>query len=180
MTTFIKDLKYADGLTPDFADAFEEFIPVWLNHLVPFYQEAKKNGDDMLELVNYKPMGAECELYENNGIGYYRHKSCGLSLLGFNSDYKYQPVNWYECFRAFKPEVEEDQTKRISNFTYYNFYVSQIHNAKPPYNELAKRIDSHFKTITEDSTVGFSFGYTSFIYFNDKAKAYIKYCHKFD
>ena len=180
MTTFIKDLKYADELTPDFTDTFEEFIPLWLNYLVPFYQEAKKNGDDMLELVNYKPMGAECELYENNGIGYYRHKSCGLSLLGFNSEYKYQPVNWYECFRAFKPEVEEDQTKRISNFTYYNFYVSRIHNAKPPFNELANRIDSHFKAITGDSIVGFSFGNKSFIYFNDKAKAHIALYHKLD
>ena len=180
MTTFIKDLKYADGLTPDFADAFEEFIPIWLNHLVPFYQEAKNCGDDMLELVNYKPMGAECELYEKDGVGYYRHKSCGLSLLGFNSDYKYQPVNWYECFQLFKPQVEADQTKRISNFTYYNSYVSRIHNTKPPYDELAKRIDTYFKDITGDLIVGFSFGNKSFIYFNDKAKAHIDYYHKLD
>ena len=180
MTTFIKDLELANRLTPDFADAFEEFVPVWLQHLIPFYQEAKSKGDDILELVNYKPMGAECELYESNGIGYYRHKSSGLSMLGFNSDYKYQRVNWYECFRNFRPDVDEDETKRICNFSIYNAYFSRIFNTKPPYNELAKRVDAYFKTITGDSEVGFSLGRTSYIYFNKKGKDYIYLHHMLD
>ena len=133
---------------------------------------------DILELVNYKPMGAECELYEKDGVGYYRSKSFELSMLGFNSDHKYQPVNWYECFRNFRPDVDADEIKRVCNFSIYNAYFSRIFNTKPPYNELAKRIGAYFKAITGDSTVGFSLGYTSYIYFNDKAKAHIALYHK--
>ncbi len=180
MTTFIRDLELANRLTPDFVDAFEEFIPAWIKHLLPFYQEAKSKGDDILELVNHKPMGAECELYEKDGVGYYRHKSSGLSLLGFNSDYKYQPVNWYECFHLFNPGIKESQQDRISNSLYYNSYMSRISNTKQPYDELAKRIDAHFKTITGDSTVGFSLGNTSFIYFDKKGENYIYLHHMLD
>ena len=180
MTTFIRNIELANRLTPDFIDAFEEFVPKWQQHLIPFYQEAKSKGDDILELVNYKPMGAECELYEKDGVGYYRQKPSGLSMLGFNSDYKYQPVNWYECFRSFRPDVDEDETKRICNFSIYNAYFSRIFNTKPPYNELAKRIDAYFKAITGDSTVGFSLGYTSYIYFNKKGEDYIYLHHMLD
>ena len=81
---------------------------------------------DILELVNYKPMGAECELYEKDGVGYYRSKSFELSMLGFNSDHKYQPVNWYECFRNFRPDVDADEIKRVCNFSIYNAYFSRI------------------------------------------------------
>lgn len=180
MTVFIKDLDLAKSLTPDFVDAFEEFVPVWINHLLPFYQEARNCGDDLLGLENFKPMGAECELYEKDGVGYYRHKSSGLSMLGFNSGYKYQPVNWYECFRSFRPDVDEDETKRICNFSIYNAYFSRIFNTKSPYNELAKRIDAYFKAITGDSTVGFSLGCTSYIYFNKKGEDYIYLHHMLD
>ena len=180
MTEFIRDLELANKLTPDFVDAFEDFVPIWINHLLLFYQEAKSKGDDILELVNYKPMGAECEQYEKDGVGYYRHQSCGLSMLGFNSDHKYQPVNWYKCFRSFRPDVDAAETKRVCNFSIYNAYFSRIFNTKPPYNELAKRIDAYFKAITGDSTVGFSLGYTSYIYFNNKAKAHIVLYHKLD
>ena len=180
MTDFIRDLELTDRLTLDFVDAFEEFVPIWINHLLPFYQEAKSKGDDILELVNIKPMGAVCELYEKDGVGYYRHQSCGLSILGFNSDYKYQPVNWYECFKSFRPDVDEDETKRVCNFGIYNAYFSRIFNMKPPYNGLAKRVNDYFKTITGDSTVGFSLGYTSYIYFNKKGKDYIYLYHMLD
>ena len=180
MTTFIRDIELANRLTPDFVEAFEQFVPIWINHLLPFYQEAKSNGDDILELTNYKPMGAECELYESNGIGYHRAKSSGLSILGFNSDYKYQRVNWYECFRNYRPDVDEDETKRTHNFLYYNAYFSRIFNMKPPYNELAKRIDTYFKDITGDSAVGFSLGNTSYIYFNKKGEDYIYLHHMLD
>lgn len=181
MTTFIKGLELANRLTPDFADAFEIFFPIWLQNLIPFYQEAKSKGDDILELVNIMPMGAECELYEKDGVGYYRHKSSGLSMLGFNSDYKYQRVGWRECLRQLNPKLEnEDPVDRAINFVFYDSYMSRISNTKPPYNELAKRIDAYFKTITGNSTVGFSLGYTSYIYFNKKGEDYIYLHHMLD
>lgn len=180
MTDFIRDLELADRLTPDFVDAFEEFVPIWIKHLFPFYQEAKSKGDDILGLENFKPMGAECELYEKDEVGYYRYKSCGLSILGFNSDYKYQLVNWYECFKSYRPDVEDEQTKRICNFGIYNAYFSRIFNMKPPFNELANRVNAYFKTITGDSTVGFSLGYTSYIFYNKNGADYIYLHHMLD
>ena len=56
-------LDNIEKLTPTFRDAMEKFIPGWLETLLPYYQEAKQNGDDILELANYKPMGAVCNLY---------------------------------------------------------------------------------------------------------------------
>ena len=177
MTDFIRDLELADRLTPDFVNAFEEFVPIWIKHLFPFYQEAKSKGDDILELVNFKPMGAECELYESNGIGYYRYKSCGLSILGFNSDYKYIKCYWYQCFVDFYPRLDTDWKERIHNFGAYNWYMYRPFNMKEGYDCVAKRVDDYFKAITNDPDVTFMLSGTSAICLTPKGVRWIEdYC----
>ena len=66
-----------NSLTPIFREAIEEFIPEWLESLLPYYQETKQNGDDILELSNV--ISSEGEHYEKNGI-YTLHHTAAVRL----------------------------------------------------------------------------------------------------
>lgn len=174
----ISDLPVAKNLTPDFVEAFEEFIPRWLGTIVKPYKEAKKKGVDMLQLMNFLNMGAPAEIYEADGIGYYLHDGSGLRMLGFDADHPNRRYwGWYECFQQQYPEVVDDSEKRIKNFMYYRPFTSRLYLKDSLYQTVASRIDSIFKGITGDTGAGFSFGSWSFVYFNDRALDYINRNH---
>lgn len=174
----ISDLPVAKQLTPDFVEAFDEFIPRWLGTIVKPYKEAKKKGVDMLQLMNFGNWGAPAEIYEADGIGYYLHDGSGLRMLGFDADHPNRRYwGWYECFQQQYPEVVDDSEKRIKNFMYYRPFTSRLYLKDSMYQTVASRIDSIFKGITGDTGAGFSFGSWSFVYFNDRALDYINRNH---
>ena len=125
MTKFTLDgLKGADRLSPDFKQAFEEFIPRWIESLIPHCDEARRQGADYLRLCNYKPTGASCTLYEKDGIGYCLSEHRGMRELAFNSDCRYIRCNWCECFNDMYPVgcqdfwicgIEQTVTARTGN-----------------------------------------------------------------
>lgn len=170
----ISDLPVAKKLTPDFVDGFEEFIPRWLGTIVKPYQEAKKKGADMLQLMNFGNLGAPAEIYEADGIGYYLHVGSGLRMLGFDAEHpNCRCWEWYGCFQQQYPEVCDNYGKRVDNFMYYRTFTSRLYRNDPLYQTVSSRIDGVFKSITGDPNAGFSFGSRSFVYFNDRALDYI-------
>ena len=44
MKITIRDLPVAERLSPRFMDALEVFLPKWLDSLLPYYKEAKKQN----------------------------------------------------------------------------------------------------------------------------------------
>ena len=167
MSKFILDDR-GDRLSPEFRKAFEEFIPKWLESLRPYYEEAKATGVDYLYLANYKTMGAKCQLYEKNGVGYYLSEYRGIKELAFNSDHHYIKCNWLECFEEAYPGIDN-----ISNFSVYNLPLTRLWNKKQEYSEWAERINKCFQEIMGDTNVEFSISSTSAIFFNEKAKYFI-------
>lgn len=168
-----------NNLTPIFREAIEEFIPEWLESLLPYYQEAKQNSDDILELSNV--ISSEGVHYEKNGIFYCRHKNeKGLSMLAFDSLKGYRKVNWRECLIEKHPDfdMEPDAARGkfcelTKNALYFDNYVWRLFNRKPPYDELYNKVDAYFKQLTGDSGVGFSLSSISMIYFNPQAQKFI-------
>ena len=43
----ISGLQIMDALTPKFREDFKQFLPQWLNSLLPYYKEAKTEGVDV-------------------------------------------------------------------------------------------------------------------------------------
>ena len=174
---FIKDIKTIGTLSPDFITAFEEFMPRWLDSLVPYYKEGKAKNVEMVSFHNiclFSLSDDDVE-YEKNGIGYYLFQTMGLgNTLAFNSSFKYHRINWFECFRNDYPEFDNQEAiKSAHNYLAYSPYMSRLSNTKPPYDLVAKRVEQYFKKTTGDSEVGFSLGFTSFIYYSEEAKKYI-------
>ena len=103
----MKGLKDAEKLSPNFRKTFEEFIPLWLESLLPHYEEAKKTGVDYLYLANILPVSAPCTLYEKNGIGY--HLCFDGHILGsfegvHNSCYSFTAEKTHEVIIKRKEE----------------------------------------------------------------------------
>lgn len=177
-----KHLQIAKELSPDFVDAFEDFIPKWLNRFLPFYKEAKEKNVELFELVGMIDMGAPATIYEKDGVGYYLHDVCGIGpVLALDANYPgNKEVNWHSCFSHEYPEVESDTLKRLSNFGVYNMYLTRIFNQKPPYDGIEKAVDACFKSITGDPDVFFSISTTSCFYFTDRARSYVNHCMGLD
>lgn len=175
MTKFkISDLEFTQNLTPEFRDQLEQFLPQWLDSLVPYYREAKAIGADLFKLQDNKPCGGNYELYEKGNIGYYLSDYPWLRCLSFNSDFKYINCYWYECFREFYPRIEIDRNERINNFCIYNPYMHRPLNMNEKYDCLAKRVDEYFKTITNDPDVTFMLSGTSAICLTSRGVWWIK------
>ena len=175
----ISDLEFAQKLTPDFRENLERFLPQWLDSLIPYYEEAKQIGADTLKLVNHKPCGGECKLYDKDGIGYYLHESPSIKELSFNSDYKYINCYWYECFREFYSRIEDDWRERFDNFCAYNMYMHRPWNLSDKYSCMVRRVDDYFKNITNDPNVNFVLSGTSSICLNQRGINWVNYHYKF-
>lgn len=179
----LTELKDRTSATSDYLSALEKFLPIWVESLIPHYEEARRKDVELLSLSNYLCLGTPATLYEFDGIGYYLHenKALGGMELAFNSGYNYQKVGWNECFEMQYPDLCNDETKRCHNFCSMSSYMSRISNTKAPYDIVAKQVDDYFKQlISHDSSVGLSLGTKSFIYLTDKAKNYINRDHYID
>ena len=171
---FIKDLPWASNLSERFRDAFEKFLPQWIESLLPYYQEGKELGVDLFSLQNTMDLGilsSSTDEYEKNGICYKLTKN-QIIQLSFNGDKEYRKCNWLECFCDLTPDYDTTSMENIINYKYYNQAIARYFNIYPDYAELANRCDSYFKQITGDKTAGFSLGNTSFIHYNEKGLKY--------
>jgi hypothetical protein len=177
---FIKDLPEVSRMTPWFADAFEDFFPIWLQSIVPYYKEARAQGCDILWLSNFKPMGATAELYEKDDIGYYKHKGSSVSQLGFNADHHYIKCNWVEYFQVLHPDYNFADHNNYCNDMAYSFYMHRAFNRRPENNIVAKRCADYFKEITGDPEATFTLSYTSGVCFNKNALSYVEYYRALD
>lgn len=183
--TFIKDLPWASKLSVRFRDALEEFLPEWIESLLPYYREGKERGVDMFWLCNYIPTNTPTEetLYEHHGISYYQHHwpSSPVRILGFNSKSSYRPCNWMECLIKEKlPDYNTASREDMDNHWHYNYSMNRLYNTKPEYSQVAERCNQYFHEITGDTTAGFSLSRGSGIYYNDKARWYINEYHRHD
>lgn len=172
---FIKDLEWADKLTPTFRDNLEDFLPRWLESLIPYYKEGKEKGVDIFHVVNFGPNGCEKDgdMYEHNGIAYYYHKYPGQpSELGFNSKVEYRPCNWLECF-CKEYGYNTASSENLDNSRWYDCYMWRLYNTKPDYSIVADRADTYFKEITGDPNVCFSLSSTSLIYYDSTLKRFV-------
>ena len=163
----LNGLKGADRLSPEFKQAFESFIPRWIESLIPYCEEARRQGVDFLCLSNYKPMGAPCELYEKDGTGYYMTEYRGVKQLAFNSDYRHIKCNWCECFNEMYPGIDN-----VHDFGAYNYYLTHLFHNRPEVKEWEDRINECFQKMTGCTDAELSIGNTSMVFFNDKARRY--------
>ena len=163
----LNGLKGADRLSPEFKQAFESFIPRWIESLIPYCEEARRQGADFLCLSNYKPMGAPCELYEKDGTGYYMTEYRGVRELAFNSDYRHIKCNWCECFNEMYPGIDN-----VHDFGAYNYYLTHLFHNRPEVKEWEDRINDCFQKMTGYTDAELSIGNTSMVFFNDKARRY--------
>lgn len=169
----ISDLKNMEMVSPEWIEAFESYIPSWLNSLVPHYMVAKQNKIDLIALENVVTMGGdEPERIEMNGTQYYIQTSPYVGrLLSFNATNSYFPCNWKEGFdKVYTPKSE---SQHLSDWLWYHSYVTRYLNREPPYDELGKRIEDLYRRLVNDNEVWFDFGSTSYILMNNNLKWYI-------
>ena len=178
---FISDLPWASMLSETFRTRIEEFLPVWLESLIPYYKEGKKQGVDYLSLANIDPISpAEKRYISDDGIAYYLSKQGGIKHLAFDVEKGYRKCNWLECFQQFCPEYDRTSSYAIMDLMYYNPNFSRCFNHLPEHRELADRCNAYFQNLTGDNAGGFSLSSTSMIYFTDMGRNYIKnYCKRY-
>ena len=179
---FIKDLPWASSLSERFSDAFEKFLPKWIESLLPYYQEGKELGVDLFSLqniMNLRTHHSNTYVYEKNGICYNLTKN-QINKLSFNGDNEYRKCNWLECFCDFLPNYDTASLENINNSLYYSRYITRCHNIHPENAELANRCNSYFRQVTGDDSVVFSLGRTSFICYNEEGNKYVQKYHLFD
>ena len=163
----LNGLKGADRLSSKFRQAFESFIPRWIESLIPYCEEARRQGVDFLCLSNYKPMGASCELYEKDGTGYYMTEYRGVKQLAFNSDHRHIKCSWHECFEEMYPGIDN-----VHDFGAYNYYLTHLFHNRPEVKEWEDRINDCFQKMTGYTDAELSIGNTSMVFFKDKARRY--------
>ena len=160
--------------TPQFANAFQAFMPKWLESLVPFYEAAKRNGIELVGLNRVLDFSKDpATLLTDNGIVYHVSKIPGyFKYMAVSSDYEGEtPGNWrYEFKKVFD---EPENINNIWNFCAYNSYTSRISNTKAPYDVVANDVRDCFRQITGDPNVVFSFSNSSYICFSKRAEGFV-------
>ncbi len=166
--------NFYKGTTPEFASAFTNFMPKWLESLVPFYEAAKRNGFELVGLNRVLDFSKDpATLLTDNGIVYHVCKIPGYcSSMAVSADFEGEaPGNWrYEFRKVFD---EPENINNIWNFCAYNSYTSRLSNTKTPYDVLANDVRDYFRQITGDSNVVFSFSNSSFICLSKRAEGFV-------
>ncbi len=177
MKQFTVEKGLAEQLSPAFREKFEEFMPLWVRSIVPYYKEAIEQKVDLLQLSNYLPVpGAPFELYEKDGIGYYLlTDSRGMRTLAFNCNHHYIKCNWRECFLESYPEYDSYSHRSIEDWIAYYRYMGRIHNTEEEYCCIAQWADNYFKELTGDNNVVFSLSDTTMLYFSPIGRAHIEH-----
>lgn len=169
----IRDLKNMDKVDPVWINTFEEYIPKWLESLIPHYEVAKQYNADVLSLVNLFFMGdSEPDDMIINGIHYHIGDYPLLGReLAFNSAGGYYPCNWEDGFsKIYSEPVDKYGIPMTSIWLYTRDYLWRYLNRMTPYNELSKRIERLFQQMIGNDNVAFDFGSTSYILLNPSKK----------
>ena len=179
---FIKDtaLGKSTGFMPGYIDALEAFIPEWLDSLLPYYVEGKKNDVDVMGFRNVVQLGdsTDYSFYSSNGVDYCLddNKGWGVKVLEFDSRVKSTTANWRELFFMKYPHYNDYHNRSVYDFAYF----MRIANKKPENHIIADRCEQYFRQLTGDPNVQFSLSDTSAIIFKDKAKMFIDNVYKYD
>ncbi len=160
--------------TPQFASAFEVFMPQWLESLVPFYEAAKRNGIELVGLNRVLDFSKNpAARLTDNGILYQVNRTPGYcTSMAVSADFEGEtPGNWrHELRKVFD---EPENINNIWNFCAYNSYTSRISNTKAPYDVLANDVRDYFRQITGDPNVVFSFSNSSYICLSKRAEGFV-------
>lgn len=159
MKTFISHLPVAKNLSEFFIKSFEEAVPKWIKRILPYYYEAKKNGDAILQLSNFWICGTHPETYEKDGIGYIRTDIPGMGTkLAFNAASGYRKVNLHE-FMPEDPEV----LRSCRDFVHSQMYLSRLSNRYNKYRGVKDAVADYFRELTGDPDVVLDLGRTTYI-----------------
>ena len=172
----IRDLHNMDKVSTEWIEGFETYIPKWLDSLIPHYELGKEYGVDVVALCNVMYFGDKPEEIERNGVHYYLIDTPTLGkTLEFNGNRGYYPCNWEDGFdlELKYPPVDKYGIPKNFDWLYTHNHLWRWLNRKTPYNELSKRIEKLFQQITNDDSVLFDFGSTSYILFDHKRRAYL-------
>ena len=172
---------FYNSTTSEFASAFTNFMPKWLESLVPFYEAAKRNDIELFRLNRVMDLRKDpSALITYNGIIYHVSKIPGyFTSMAVSSDYEDEtPGNWRNEFKKVFDEPEN--INNIWNFCAYNSYTSRISNTKAPYDVVANDARDYFRQLTGDPDVVFSFSYSSFICFSKRAEEYVMERYRLD
>ena len=158
--------------TPEFANAFQTFMPQWVESLLPYYHVAKRNNAELFGLSRVLDFNAgPANIIEDNGVLYHISNIPGHFIsMAVSADYdKETPDNWHNDFKFDEP----NHTNNVWNFVAYNSYMSRISNSKAPYDEVANAVNDYFRQLTGDPKVFFSLSFSSYICLTDRAKRYV-------
>lgn len=181
MMKFIQDTGLGKdiGLMPGYVDALENFLPKWLDSLLPYYREGKEKNVDVVAFANVVQLGNSIDytFYSSNGVDYCynENKAWGVKILEFDGRVKSTITNWRELFLMKFPHYNDYRNRSVYDFAYF----MRIANKKPENNIIADRCEQYFRQLTGDPNVQFSLSDTSAIIFKDKAKVYVENVYKY-
>ena len=147
--------------TPEFANAFQTFMPQWVESLVPYYYVAKRNNAELFGLSRVLDFSKDANIIEDNGVLYHITNIPGYFIsMAVSADHKgATPGNWHYDFHYDEP----NHLNNVWNFVAYNSYLSRISNSKAPYDEVANAVNDYFLQLTGDPDVFFSLSFSSYI-----------------
>ena len=137
--------------TPEFANAFQTFMPQWVESLVPYYYVAKRNNAELFGLSRVLDFSKDANIIEDNGVLYHITNIPGYFIsMAVSADHKgATPGNWHYDFHYDEP----NHLNNVWNFVAYN--------------------SDYFLQLTGDPDVFFSLSFSSYICLTDRAKRYV-------
>lgn len=172
---------FYSSTTPEFATAFTNFMPQWLESLVPYYEAARRNGIELVGLNRVLDSSKDpaAKLMDNNIMYHVSGIPGYCTSMAVSADFEGEvPGNWRCEFR--KVFNEPENINNIWNFCAYNHYTSRISNTKAPYDVLANDVRDYFILITGDPDVVFSFSHSSYICLSKRAERLVMANYMFD
>ncbi len=174
MEPLIRDLSGIDRVRKEWIDTFEEYIPKWLESLVPHYEVAKEHGADVLALSNVMYIGEHPEELVVDDVHYYLGEYPALGKeLSFNGNHGHYPANWKDGFDKVYVEPKSPYGAPSLDSLYVGQYLTRYLNRKAPNDVLRLRIQKRFRELVGDDKLLFDFGYTSYILLNPEKQWYI-------
>lgn len=155
--SFIKNIQVASKLEPQLADDLEAFFPIWLESLIPLYEQAKSGGDFAFHIMHRISFDNSIPYFTVNGYDFYREQYfyCGgyHTLLSFYGGNRYHKVEW---INDFKNRYGYGLT--FNDAINLMPYISRFSNKKAPYDSLNNNLSDHFRMLTNDPSVFISLG----------------------
>lgn len=154
---FISNIQVASKLDPQLVTDLEAFFPIWLEKLIPLYEQAKSGGDFAFHIMHTISFDNSILYFTVNGYDFYRKKHfyCGgyHTLLSFYGGNRYHMVDWKDDFKS-RYGYELTLSDKINLMP----YVSRFDNKKAPYDSLNNNLSDYFRILTNDPSVFISLG----------------------